>query len=156
MIIPKTLAADYWEFDKERKALGRRASIEKMSSEQFQAGLKAIDKKYEGRVFPEDTFLFDDFNGFEEFGMNRGLDFYRSMRRSIEHEKAHGQKAEELGYTVTYGYSFFISPPSQIFCKTFTRFKEMPMPPEHIKQIAEAPKNLSISDKSLVNFMNEI
>ena len=154
MKTPRTLEKDYLEFDTEVKDLARKATIQDMSVEQYQSELKEIERRYEGRVFPEDTCLFEKYSDFERFGMNQGINFYMVMWSSIEHEREHGRIAQELGYTVTFGYSFFIVPAHGLGCKTFIRTKEIKMPTEHARMIAQAPQKLSAGDKSLINLIN--
>ena len=150
MIHPRTSAEDYLAFDRERKYFAQVASLEKRSYEEFLKGMKEIEERYKGRVFPEDTFLFDSYEAFERFALENGLE------RKMGHEKDHGRKAEELGYTVTYGFSFYMDILGDSYCKPFIRIKEMPIPAEHMKQIISAPERPSRTDNSLLDFIRKI
>ena len=154
--MPKTLASDYFEFDKERKEFGKKATLEQMTPEEFQKGLIKINERYEDRVFPQDTFLFDNYEKFERFGMGQGLDFYMCMYKSIEHERDHAIIAKKLGYTPTYGYSFMLDENLSILCKTFTRYDKMPMPLEHVIAITNEPSKLSKNDRDILKFAAEL
>lgn len=164
MIKPKTEQKDYFAFDREKKEFMKKATHEQMSLNEFKKGMTGIENKYQGRVFPEDTYLFGSFKEFEDFIKKSG--FYNEMIESLEHERAHGEKAEELGYTVSYGCSFmltgdnpfprFLLQASPITYKTFIKIKEIVVAPDHARQIIEAPRRMSRTDRDLIKLISEV
>tara|TARA_Y100000034_G_scaffold22715_1_gene26191 strand:+ start:471 stop:821 length:351 start_codon:yes stop_codon:yes gene_type:complete len=70
----------------------------------------------------------------------------KDVLRLRSHEKAHFDKAEELGYSPTYGFKR-TKRHTQFFKETYFIFLDRDCSPNHFKEIALAPKNPGEKDK---------
>lgn len=69
-------------------------------------------------------------------------------RRILQHELAHGRKARELGYRITYGIIKRVSRGVEDYQGFVDVYGEQS--DEHVKQILEAPERLSAEDQKML------
>lgn len=113
MAEPKTRLSDYQKYREEADPLENRLATGTITSEEFLKQEAELRKRYEGRVFPEDTYFFDTYSEFARF-MIRELGFASiseviGMISNLRHELQHGKKAEEKGMICRYGCTLLIN-----------------------------------------------
>ena len=160
MITVRTKEKDFRAFELERYGLENQLTFKQITETEFDSQLSELKERYEGRIFPEDTYIFDSLGDYQEFLSQ--FSFQEEFLKGLKHESAHGQTAEDLGYKVEYGCSFFI--PNQrirvegpilrtinFAIRPFIQVKGS-VKLEHAKMILEAPEDPSPRDKEMCSW----
>mgnify|MGYP001575198888 CR=1 FL=1 len=141
MITPRTLLDDYLEYRSREDAIAREwfQNIGTSTS----ARMEALQKEYEGRVFPEDVHYFGDADSLVEFLESNG--FGDVSRETIDHERSHLEKAVELGYNGLFGVRVLVTKDGKKGYAPFV-YIEGEIDRAHYVLIALAPESKSDSD----------
>ncbi len=153
---PTTRLEDYIEYRKEINAEVNLASA-RCAADFDQDGVyrnlkKRIDQIYESYrdlLSGDDVYVFKELNELEKFLLSISELDQTMIPEAIQHEKAHAEKANELGYDVK-GFScvLMVDKNRKITYATVTHIQsEGIIPSEDLRNMALAPENPSYSDK---------
>src|SRR3989344_5314516 len=114
---PKTCLEDLKAFIEKKRELNVSSSIYGWSKEEFYDRLRIMKDEFKDRVFPEDEYLFDDYEGLETFLKDNNL----PLSRWLSHEKEHAEEAHHRGLPVQYGLVLVLVGEDQVGYMHFVR-----------------------------------
>ena len=148
---PRTYLNDYESFEREQNDLRRNLVQGRISQDESDQMEMALQDNYRNKIFPEDEYIFEDIGGLLGFLIDNSLSV-----RSIGHERMHGVRAKQLGYTVQYGCRLFSTGnDNEVASGPFVRVLGK-ITPEDLISIVSAPDKLSGVDVDMLNSLKPL
>jgi len=134
-ITPRTSMSDCYEFADKLCDLEVGLINGDLSPMEFSRGKEDLHTAYNGKIFSQDEHLFSDEQSYVQFLRKNGVSETK-LTDIIEHERAHFDKAKELGLEAHYGVWVCADG-----CAPFVLQSGRTATPEENRQIATAPKS---------------
>jgi len=150
--VPKTRIEDLLNYVRKEKIITREFFKGKISLEKRNKMFEKLILEYRHRIFPEDSYLFDNIGEFWKFLIDNNL-----STDCVTHEMLHARKAFLLGYDIKYCCRMALTDDGRIAFLPSINIKDTneKMNKEDLLAIISATDVLSEEDKNMIEYLKE-